>query len=145
MHRLQSILLRILLDNQILQDGVAGIADAVLNVRGAIKAGVWPGNLGLAVEIELGASFEHEENFILGMPMGWVRRLTRVHDAHFQRPAIQKVFVNEPILVTDFCRLDPRAGKLVDAVFNRELALFLIFLVLLLGQGNIWQEEKQEK
>jgi hypothetical protein len=72
----------------------------------------------------------------------WVCGLARFHHAHFQRPAIQKVFVDEPILITDFCRLDFRERELVDAVFNREL---FIFLILLLRPWGMWQEEKQDK
>ncbi len=126
------LLLLIFLDDQIFQDRVARIADAVLNVRGAIKASVGAGDFGLAVEIELRSSLEHEEKFILGMPMWWVCGLVRFHHAHFQRPAIQEVFIDEPILVADFCRLSLRERKLVDAIFNCELPLFRVFLILLL-------------
>ena len=59
--------------------------------------------ISVRIEIEFHRHLKHEEELILRVFCEEDASM-RLHDTHFQCPAVKKLFVCNPILVTCFCR-----------------------------------------
>ena len=112
----------VLLDNQVPELGIAGVADPVFHVRWTIQTGIRFDNFRLSVQIEFRLSFEYEEELVLRVTVRGMSRFVRTDDAHFHRLTAGEFPVGEPVLTAGLRSFYLRGIEFIHAVVDRVTA-----------------------